>query len=362
MFTKIIFDTNCFYDNYDLDSPTLRTTLNFCFSSPDYQFVIPRIIKDEIITNFKDQIQTKFSQIKTGIKWYNRFTVRNEMFITRDDLEEDILSYEDFLDRLIDSNDIIELEYPDHDHQTIVERNSKNQKPFSGNDAGYKDTLIWLNILDHLEATNDTVIFVSKNKSDFGPNNSLHSGLLQELDNLGLERNRIQYFSSLNSFFENIIKPQLEVLDILDQIRNNEYLGFAFHVYIRQNIDTWFVENQSDIDLSYISKSFERPVIDMIDEVEMIELEDGNRIDDNKILLEYDLVARANCDILIDRHNPPTNPLAEAINNFNFEFNASYMEGEIILTLAAKLLIFFNPIENEVISTQLENFIAQDYT
>jgi|GEM_PF-2838376 len=361
MSTKIIFDTNCFYDNYDLNSPIFKTTLNFCSNTDDYQFVIPNIIKDELTNNFKKQLEKKYSKIKSHIKWYNRFTPRNEQFLSREEHEEDIASYDQFLNQIIDDNDILELDYPDYGHQAIVERNSQNKKPFSESDAGYKDTLIWLNILDHLTSTEDDIIFITKNNTDFGTNNKLHSDLLKQMDSLDIARDRIQYFSEQDKFLEESIKPQLEVLDILDQIRNNEYLGFAFYPYIGQNIFDWFIENQNDIDLSSISDSLERPVIDMIDEVELIELTDGKRVDENKILLEYDLVARTLCDVLIDRHRPPHEMVADAINIFNYKFNPQYMEGEIILTLGAKLLIYFNPIENQVLSTQLKNFTAHDY-
>lgn len=190
MTTSIIFDTNLFWDKYNLDSPILGTTLNFCFSEEDYQFVLPKIIKDEILNNYRKQLQKRYSRIKGDIAWYNKFTVRSENFLNEQKFEQDLISYREFLDSLIKSNQILELEYPNHSHQSIVERNIQKKKPFSDNDAGYKDTLIWLTILEHLKNTNNEVIFVSENKNDFEKKNEIHPDLLRELENLEINTDK----------------------------------------------------------------------------------------------------------------------------------------------------------------------------
>lgn len=359
--TSIIFDSNCFWDNYNLDNPIFSTTLKFCSNSEDYQFALPQIIKYEVKNNYRKQLRKRFDRIRGDLDWYNKHTSQEEEFLNEDEFEKDLAEYDQKLNRIIREYFIEELEYPEEPHQLLVERNIYNQKPFSDNDSGYKDTLIWLNILDHLQSTANNVIFVSNNSSDFGKNDRLHKDLLNELESLGVKNDRIQYFNTTKTFFDEIVKPQLHVLEAIDQIRNNEYANFNFYEYIDNNIIEWLIESQDEIDLSYISSSLQRPVIDMVDQVELIELSDGNRIDDNEILLEYDIGVSANCDVLIDRHMPPNEHLAEAIHIFNFKFNPSFMEGEVFLHLGARLVLIFDPVNNNVLTTQLENIVAQDY-
>lgn len=361
MSNLIIFDTNCYWDNYNLDNLIFDTTLKFCRNSEDYEFVLPIVIKDEVVNNFKKQLKEKYENINSYVSWYKKYTSRKFEIASHEEFEEDAKGYIARFEQLIRVNQIEQIDYPDYSHKEIVTRNAKQLKPFSGNDAGYKDTLIWLNIIDRLKATSDVVIYISKNKSDFGKNDSLHKDLLKELDDNGIERDRVQYFSKQETFFEEVITPQLPVLDAIDQIRNNEYEDFNFDEYIDNHIYEWLSENQNEIDLSYISQSLERPYISSIDEVELIELSDGKRIDGNSVLLEYNVGVNALCDVLIDRHRAIGEQLSEAINIFHYNFNPSFMEGEVYLYIGATLFIIFDPENKEVLTTQLENIVAQDY-
>lgn len=359
--TSIIFDTNCFWNKYYLNDPILSSTIKLCLNSEGLQFVLPEIVKEEVKNNFKKQLQKRFSRIKDDINWYNNNTSRNEAFLNEDQFTEDIINYHAVLEKIISDYDIIEFAYPKYNHSAIVNRNLKRLKPFSDNDSGYKDTLIWLNIIDYLSNTDDSVIFVSENKSDFGKQNTLDKELLEELTQLEIEHGRIRYYNSLNSFFDEIVKPQLQVLDILDDIRNDVYDNFDFDAYIEENIQEMLSEKQDSIDLSSISNSLQRPVIDWVDEIPFLELRDGKRIDENEVFLEYGISIITLTDVLIDRHYPLSEKISKAIHIFNHNFNSSFMEGEIYLNLGATLLILFETDKNEVISNHLENIIVQDY-
>lgn len=363
MLNSIVFDSNCFWNNYNLDNPIFRTTLKFCSNSDNYQFALPILVKKEVVNNYRKQLQKKYEQIQSNLDWYNKFTERNVKFLSDDEFEDDIIEYEQRLENIIQKETISEIDYPSQRHDEIVKRNLNQQKPFTKNDSGYKDTLIWLNILDLLKLKSGFVYFVSKNKKDFGKNDQLNKSLKKDLHNHDIDVKRIKYFNSPQTFFERIVVPQLNELadDTIEQIRNNSFERFDFYSFINSNIHHWLFENEINIDLFSVSNYLEQPSINMIYSVQTAYLDYGNQISENDILLEFDISLNGSFDILVDRRIPPNDVILDAITITNFDFNPSFMEGEIELDLSARLILTFDIFNNRVINEQLENITIQNY-
>lgn len=80
----------------------------------------------------------------------------------------------------------------------ILARSFSAKKPFAPGGKGFKDYLIWLNLLEALKNNPQTsIVFISNNTTDFG-RNGLHEELLADLG--AAENSRLQYFTDLVDF------------------------------------------------------------------------------------------------------------------------------------------------------------------
>lgn len=77
------------------------------------------------------------------------------------------------------------------------------KKPFKkdGGDAGFKDFLIWLTVIEIAKKyPKDTINFITANKKDFTNNKNLHEDLIEDLQNLCIKNINNNVFQTLEEF------------------------------------------------------------------------------------------------------------------------------------------------------------------
>ncbi|MEV5966130.1 PIN domain-containing protein [Kribbella sp. NPDC051952] len=111
--------------------------------------------------------------------------------------------YSDRLKQILLDFDAKILPLPDVPHSVLVERAVSRRKPCDTHGDGYRDTLIWLTIMQILKDHAGDVIFVSNNTKDFGSDVEaesgvlcLHKDLLDELEAAGFA-GRLTYAAEL---------------------------------------------------------------------------------------------------------------------------------------------------------------------
>ena len=106
------------------------------------------------------------------------------------------------------------MPYPAVASQELASRSIFLKRPFSENDKGLRDTLLWLSIIEHAHNTKDTYLLVS-NDGIFGDDAGLHRDLESELRNLGLE-GRVLLRKSLSIVLNEFVKPQLTFVETVE--------------------------------------------------------------------------------------------------------------------------------------------------
>lgn len=139
-------------------------------------------------------------------------------------IQERIDSYEESLRSRLSDLGAEVIPIPDIPHLSIAKRASDRRAPYQGKSKdGYRDTLIWLTVLD-LATKNptDEIWFVSDNHHDFGaggtkftesaepPARLLHQDLRDELDTLGL-RGSVRYAVSLAALVQHFAGIHLPI-------------------------------------------------------------------------------------------------------------------------------------------------------
>lgn len=86
-------------------------------------------------------------------------------------------------------NDFAVLPIPEAPHDEVLIRDLRREKPFNASGKGYRDTLIWLSLLDAAKREKpQKVFFVTNNVEDFGDKKSkkLHPALASEASRIGV--------------------------------------------------------------------------------------------------------------------------------------------------------------------------------
>lgn len=150
--------------------------------------------------------------------------IQDEVDAVSQRIQERIDGYEDSLRSRLSELGAEIIPVPEIPHLDIAQRASDRRAPYQGKSKdGYRDTLIWLTVLD-LAAKNptDQIWFVSDNHQDFGaggtmftesvehPARALHPDLRDELDTHGLE-GCVRYTPSLAALVQHLAGIHLPI-------------------------------------------------------------------------------------------------------------------------------------------------------
>ncbi|NTU72562.1 DUF4935 domain-containing protein [Candidatus Roizmanbacteria bacterium] len=80
----------------------------------------------------------------------------------------------------------------------LIDKAIKKSKPFSPSGTGFRDAVIWENVVNLAASSNEQVVFISNNGKDFG-----HEKLDENLFNeVSIYKNPVKYFSDIAGFLQ----------------------------------------------------------------------------------------------------------------------------------------------------------------
>ena len=171
---KIVFDSNfLWHDNEDrlahLFNSTIVDLKKFITEnkiSGDISLFVPQMVFDERLSQMLANIGKVINDIDSSFKNLEVFSVKKPArgYKTKD--------YGSFLTKeakkFLESNVISVLKTPKIDQKVLIKRAISTVKPFNRIDKGFKDTVIWLTILDDAKKSSDTTyILCTSDKTGF---------------------------------------------------------------------------------------------------------------------------------------------------------------------------------------------------
>lgn len=119
----------------------------------------------------------------------------------------------------------------------VVERSLNRTKPFNNGDKGFRDTLIWLGVLD-IAKEHHRVSFVSENINDFSDSgNQLHPDLMQEIQGVIPEHISFKYFRNLNEFIVSFDSDGSGTVEAFTRaVMTGSYKSFNLVDWIEENL------------------------------------------------------------------------------------------------------------------------------
>ncbi len=198
---RIVIDTNVLIPELALSSRKFELFANYC-KRTESLILLPDVVVDELNAYMVRSARRHAAEAIEAISFFANATGKS---VSVPELPAPETVAKDYLERVKKrlgiSNKQILHRRPEF-LEELVSRATRRNKPFNENGEGFRDCIIWLEVLDTRQvgqASDVQVCFISKNTRDFGGNDVLHAELREEAERVGI---RIQYYSSLDSFLK----------------------------------------------------------------------------------------------------------------------------------------------------------------
>lgn len=196
-----ILDTNVYFDQWLLKSPNLTLFANF-LNNTKSTLLAPLITIEEVNNKYRGEVQKHIDSAKTIFNSSKGYLIEGSLSLP---FEYNLPDY-DIQKILLEKFDKVKfINYEDIPHNLLVNNAMKMIRPFTANEKGYRDSLLWHSIVNYLVSINDEkeVVFINKNYKDFFESAEeplmLHKDLIQSLS-INSIRNPFTLYRNLNDF------------------------------------------------------------------------------------------------------------------------------------------------------------------
>jgi hypothetical protein len=211
----IFIDSNIFYNHWFLRQANFKYLFNF-IDNYRHKLIISNVVLEEVDNLHQREHEATEKELR---KCLDKISLLNLINSDKIFHQIDYPKYSLEL-QLRDKVENIEfLEYSSIPQDVVVKRVLESIKPFGSNEKGYRDTLIWLSLLEYLKnrKPKDDVIFITKNKKDFFRTESgklvLHPDLAKDAKDNGII-SKIIPFLSIYDFVKSTIDISKNTINI----------------------------------------------------------------------------------------------------------------------------------------------------
>ena len=269
---RVVIDTCIFRQSFWLTSTAFRVLLDG-FGSAGHTLFMPRVVHDEILNLYQEEIESKAVAFGKATRDWNQLITKHPEPKAVLDKDSYIVAYREFLDSAIDMQGITILPYPSVSHEDVVKRDLARRKPFTKEGKGYRDTLIWESVLELAsDGSNEPVVFITDNSSDFLEDRErIHPDLSADLGGPRITASEVTMFVSLQGFNRQYIEPVLTELDELGrQIEAGSYEPLNLESFVTsQLLNSLEYESGESLSVSF-QDIFDTINVSRIDSVERI--------------------------------------------------------------------------------------------
>jgi len=195
---------------------------------------VPDVVIDEVVNRFREDLEETF-QMKRKLDNKLSSLLKKEINNSSPDIcvDKEVIDYRNFLLSQLKKLNAEVIPYPDTPHKLIVERCLRRRAPFKKDGRGYRDSLIWESIVQLSKSTEEPVVFVTSNTTDFGSGPSVTGDLLNDLTN----PKAVELLTGLRAFNEKYLEPNLAMIwEFQDSITRDGAVIIPSPEWIRKNL------------------------------------------------------------------------------------------------------------------------------
>ncbi len=210
----LALDSNVLFHDFHMDRPRLRLVRTQA-KAGSFTLAVPELVVLETVNLYREEIEAAAESLadrsQKPLERLEQLKVPAPM--PEFDIGALVEAYEKRLRELLEDVGAEVPDLPGIPESEIVERALKRRKPFKKSDAGYRDTLIWHNVLALAER--DEVVLVSENHGDFAENKDepavLASDLQDDLEQANLPREQVRLMPEVATFIKEHVPESAQV-------------------------------------------------------------------------------------------------------------------------------------------------------
>ncbi|WP_230659336.1 PIN domain-containing protein [Psychrobacter sp. I-STPA10] len=236
----LVLDANILIKDFWWKSETLEYLQNRMFLF--HSIAIPKLSLDEATAhlirraeNLKERMDENSSSERLIGQYQQLYNKSSKDAETPQELGK---RYKQFITVMVQKFDGLIVENSKVDIDTILDRSINRIKPFNKGDKGFRDTILWLSILDMIKDY-QRVSFISANVNDFanGSNDTLHKDLLEEVKEVLPSHLNFYFFRNLEAFIARM-DPDRKVgaQAFLKAVMSGGYTKFKIDDWLEKNL------------------------------------------------------------------------------------------------------------------------------
>lgn len=232
----VILDSNALYGDPFLNSGNLKRLI--AYSSLDkIDVLISEVVVEEVVNNNRNKIKTTLEKVKGQIKTINDVSGTQSVVLTGIDIEKIEVELRERIEDLVQKGAIVKVPYKNDLLPELMNRALHKIMPFKENKEEFRDSVIWLSIVDYLkEGKFDKAFFISNNSSDYSDPKTglLHKDLLNDFPNTKLYKNVKEFFSGEKEEINKLIPYEIST-ELISWASENQKDESEIYSIIREN-------------------------------------------------------------------------------------------------------------------------------
>lgn len=207
-----ILDSNIYCSDFFGQSAPFRYLIHF-INNEGHTLLLPRVVIEEVANVRARKIAEEVESIRKALASLRRMGDGNVSDIS-DEVSTEAFNLLSLMSSRVEDVELVE--YRPVDHRIVLERALHVRRPFRPGEKGYRDTMLWLSLLEHLKSKpNGTqVVFINGNKNDFfadSQETEFHKDLRTDL--LSLTNIEVRPFLSITAFVGTEIDKNVHAID-----------------------------------------------------------------------------------------------------------------------------------------------------
>ena len=230
---RVILDSTVFCADFRMSGSSFFTLFE-AVRAALIELKVPAVVIDEVVNRFREDLEETLL-LKRKLDNKLNSLLKKETSSSPPDIcvEKEVIDYRNFLHSQLRKLNAEVMPYPETPHKLIVERCLRRRAPFKKDGKGYRDSLIWENIVQLSKSTEEPIVFVTSNTTDFGSGPSVTDDLQNDL----ADPKAVELLTGLKTFNEKYIESQLAMIwEFQDSIMRDGVVIIPSPEWIRKNL------------------------------------------------------------------------------------------------------------------------------
>ena len=251
------------------------------------QIYVPQVALEEIVAHFSRDLSSKIHSVRRQIGNLSQILGRSLASpVDASDQHKESKLFRNRLLARLEGAKVSVLTYPTSSHEEIVRRATDRKRPFDDSGTGYRDTLIWLNVLGLTAEVEGQIILVSKDKDFREEHDNLHKDLIDDLLSKQQPANRVLLTPSIGNLIEQHIHPRLHEGLMDNTLDMLAALGLDARTLIIEQIENAYSAAEwvpSDLGLVWNCDSI---ILDYVEEASLPIVSNPQQLPDDMLLFD----------------------------------------------------------------------------